>query len=46
MKKIMTFLLALCLVGLNGCAKKDEAQKDLLETIQERGEIIVAMEGT
>lgn len=46
MKKLTTFLLALCLVGLSGCAKKDEAKKDLLETIQERGEIIVAMEGT
>ena len=46
MKKIMAVLLALCLVGLNGCAKKDEVQKDLLKTIQERGENIVAIEGT
>ena len=37
MKKIMAVLLALCLVGLNCCDKKDEVQKDLLKSIQERG---------
>ena len=45
MKKIVSLLLAMLMLTalLSGCAKEE---KDLLETIQDRGKIIVAMEGT
>ena len=45
MKKLIKYLL-LCVmtIGLFGCTKEDN--KDLLETIQERGTIIVGTEGT
>lgn len=46
MKKMKLVVLALCVALLSGCGKKEETKKDLLETIQERGTIIVAMEGT
>lgn len=45
MKKCIAIVLAaLLLVGLTACAKPQST--DLLKTIQERGTIIVAMEGT
>ncbi len=49
MKRIIAIALtALMLLTLMGCGKKEEVQTsgDLLETIQTRGTIIVAMEGT
>ena len=48
MKKKLCLLLAVlmlvCTLSFVGCSEKKE--KDLLATIQERGEIIIAMEGT
>ena len=46
MKKLVKYLL-LCVMTISmlGCAKNED-NKDLLETIQERGTIIVATEGT
>lgn len=45
MKKIVSLMLAMLMLtaALAGCAKEE---KDLLEVIQDRGKIIVAMEGT
>lgn len=45
MKKLIKyFFLCAMMIGLVACTKKED--KDLLETIQERGTIIVATEGT
>lgn len=48
MKKLfVVFLTALMVFSLAACGRKEEpASTDLLETIQNRGTIIVAMEGT
>ena len=48
LKKILSLALILVLAtALFGCGKTDEAAAgDLLKTIQDRGTIIVAMEGT
>ncbi len=37
-------LLIFCIPA--GCGKKEEAGKDLLARIKEKGEIVIAMEGT
>lgn len=49
MKKIFTVFMAVLLLTFcipAGCGKKDESEGDLLSRIKEKGEIVIAMEGT
>ncbi|MDE7324857.1 MAG: transporter substrate-binding domain-containing protein [Lachnospiraceae bacterium] len=48
-KRIVTMLMAVLLIILcipAGCGKKEESDQDLLARIKEKGEIVIAMEGT
>ncbi len=47
MKKLLRALCALCaLCALGGCAGEESAPADLLEAVRERGELVIATEGT
>lgn len=46
MRKLFSALLALCLcLSFAGCGQKTDSAKDQLESIKEKGEIVIAMEG-
>ena len=46
MRKLISVLLALCLcLSFAGCGQKTDSAKDQLESIKEKGEIVIAMEG-
>ncbi len=48
-KKLVTLFMAVLLLAFcipAGCGKKEEAEGDLLSRIKEKGEIVIAMEGT
>lgn len=48
-RRILTAVMAVLLLIMcipAGCGKKEDSEKDLLERIQEKGEIVIAMEGT
>ena len=47
MKKYVSVLLALCLslALMAGCSKKADASSDRLAQIQEKGELVIALEG-